>query len=116
MSAVSSIGLAATTNWIIKDGFGLLGGVLFASLGSRFDAKPKLFRFYSGILIQFSTVLELLTPLFPSYFLPMASLLNAGKNIEWLASSATVRRSFNYQARFNASWLCIARKLRRYNS
>jgi hypothetical protein len=36
------MGLAATTNWIIKDGFGLLGGVLYAGLmGSRFDAAPK---------------------------------------------------------------------------
>jgi hypothetical protein len=37
-----SMGLAATTNWIIKDGFGLLGGVLYAGfMGSRFDAAPK---------------------------------------------------------------------------
>jgi hypothetical protein len=42
LGAGLSMGLAATTNWIIKDGFGLLGGVLYAGLmGSRFDAAPK---------------------------------------------------------------------------
>jgi hypothetical protein len=42
LGAGTSIGLAATTNWIIKDGFGQLGGVLFAGLmGTRFDASPK---------------------------------------------------------------------------
>ena len=42
LGAGMSMGLAATTNWIIKDGFGLLGGVLYAGfMGSRFDASPK---------------------------------------------------------------------------
>jgi hypothetical protein len=42
LGAGTALGLAASTNWIIKDGFGLLGGVLFAGvMGSRFDASPK---------------------------------------------------------------------------
>lgn len=32
MGAGVSIGLAATTNWIIKDGFGLLGGLIYAGM------------------------------------------------------------------------------------
>ncbi|CAM9616868.1 unnamed protein product [Choristocarpus tenellus] len=35
--------LAATLNWVIKDGLGQLGGVIFSSLvNTRFDANPKL--------------------------------------------------------------------------
>ena len=44
LGAGASMGMAATTNWIIKDGFGLLGGVIYAGLmGSKFDASPKVF-------------------------------------------------------------------------
>ncbi len=42
LGAGTAIGLAASTNWLLKDGIGLFGGVLFAGLvGSRFDASPK---------------------------------------------------------------------------
>lgn len=33
--------------------------------------------------------MEILTPLCPAYFLPMASLANVAKNISWLSTSAT---------------------------
>ncbi|KAJ3018398.1 UNVERIFIED_CONTAM: hypothetical protein HDU68_011173 [Siphonaria sp. JEL0065] len=90
LGAAASAGLAATTNWIIKDGFGLLGGVLFAgSIAKGFDNQPKRFRFLSAALIQISTLLELLTPLLPHLFVPIASVSNIGKNIGWLASSAS---------------------------
>lgn len=38
----TTLPLAAAVNWILKDGLGQLGGVLFASyVNSRFDADPK---------------------------------------------------------------------------
>lgn len=38
-----AIPLAATLNWVIKDGLGQLGGVAFSSLVNvRFDSNPKL--------------------------------------------------------------------------
>lgn len=38
-----AIPLAATLNWVIKDGLGQLGGVAFTSfVNTRFDANPKL--------------------------------------------------------------------------
>ena len=39
--------------------------------------------------LEISTWLEVLTPLFPRYFLFFATLANVGKNISWLAGSAT---------------------------
>ncbi|KAJ3065519.1 hypothetical protein HDU98_011128 [Podochytrium sp. JEL0797] len=90
LGAATSAGLAATTNWLIKDGFGLLGGVLYAgSVATKFDDQPKRFRFLSAGLIQLSCFLELLTPLLPHLFVPIASISNIGKNIGWLASSAS---------------------------
>lgn len=90
MGAATSAGLAATTNWIIKDGFGLLGGVIYAGVtANRFDSSPKRYRFLSAVLIQVATLAELITPLFPHLFIPMASISNICKNIGWLASSAT---------------------------
>lgn len=85
-----SIPLAATLNWIIKDGLGQLGGVIFASIVSnRFDADPKRWRMLAAISMDVSSFIELLTPLAPSYFLLIASVANVGKNISFLAASAS---------------------------
>ena len=85
-----SIPLAATLNWIIKDGLGQLGGVLFASaVNNKFDAEPKRWRFIASVSLEFSSFLELLTPLAPHYFLPIAAVANIGKNISCLAASAS---------------------------
>ena len=85
-----SIPLAAALNWVIKDGLGQIGGVLFASLvNNRFDAEPKRWRFLSSLSLECSSFIELLTPLAPYYFIPIAAVANVGKNISWLAASAS---------------------------
>ena len=97
--------MAATLNWVIKDGLGLLGGVVYTSIFSgRFDSEPKRYRFKAAVALQMATFCELMTPLMPSMFLVMASLSNIGKlcgvellwsnlrlgkNIAWLALSGT---------------------------
>ena len=90
IGTVGSIPLAATLNWILKDGLGQLGGVLFASfVSNRFDIDPKKWRFLSSISLECSNFIELLTPLVPQYFLPIAALANVGKNISFLSASAS---------------------------
>ena len=85
-----AIPVAAAVNWVLKDGLGQLGGVLYAALlGQRFDADPKRHRFFSGVALQAATAVELMTPLLPGYFLLLASVANIGKNVAWLAASAT---------------------------
>ncbi|OZJ03669.1 hypothetical protein BZG36_03547 [Bifiguratus adelaidae] len=85
-----SIPLAASLNWIIKDGLGQLGGVLYAAfVGSKFDADPKRYRFHANNVFQAASFIELLTPLVPGAFLVLASASNIGKNMAWLASSAS---------------------------
>jgi len=85
-----SVPVAAAVNWVLKDGLGQLGGVIAAaSINSRFDSEPKRWRFLSGLAQDASTLLELLTPLAPGAFLPLAAVANVGKNVSWLAASAT---------------------------
>ena len=85
-----SIPIAAALNWVLKDGLGQVGGVLFAALiNNRFDSDPKRWRFISALAQDAATLLEILTPLMPSLFLPIAVVANAGKNIAWLSASAT---------------------------
>jgi hypothetical protein len=93
-----SIPLAASINWILKDGLGQIGGVLFASIVSnRFDADPKKWRLVASLSMSIASILELSTPIFPGYFLAIASIANVGKNIAFLAASASraaIHRSF----------------------
>jgi hypothetical protein len=90
--------LAATLNWIIKDGLGQFGGIVFASfVNNQFDANPKRWRMIAGISMDSASFLELLTPLAPAYFLPIAAVANVGKNISFLAASASraaIHKSF----------------------
>lgn len=85
-----SLPLAATLNWVLKDGLGQLGGILFASVvNNRFDSEPKRWRLLAATSLELSCFIEMMTPLFPQYFLPIASFANIGKNISFLASSAS---------------------------
>eukprot|EP01064_Diplonema_japonicum_P015121 TRINITY_DN22888_c0_g1_i1.p1 TRINITY_DN22888_c0_g1~~TRINITY_DN22888_c0_g1_i1.p1 ORF type:complete len:446 (+),score=65.35 TRINITY_DN22888_c0_g1_i1:69-1406(+) len=85
-----AIPVAAALSWVLKDGIGQVGGVLFASLVNKnFDADPKRWRLVAGILLDASSFLEGLIPFFPALFLPLAAVANTGKNISFLAASAT---------------------------
>lgn len=93
-----SLPMAAALNWVMKDGLGQLGGVLFASLvNSRFDTDAKRFRMLSAMALDASILMEVMTPLVPGYFLLVASVANCGKNVSFLAASASraaIHRSF----------------------
>jgi hypothetical protein len=120
----SAAPMAAALNWVMKDGVGQLGGVLFASqLGKggmdvdhwkkkvgkwlgpfgkksakkrgnfqrgTADTNPKRWRMVAALALDLSTLLEICTPfLGAEYFLPCASVANIGKNIGFLAASAS---------------------------
>lgn len=54
------------------------------------DTNPKRWRMVAAIALDCSTLLEICTPMMqPSWFLPMASLANIGKNVGFLAASAS---------------------------
>ena len=61
----------------------------FRLVNSRLDADSRGWRILAAWLLEISTWLEVMTPLFPHSFLLLATLANVGKNISWLAGSAT---------------------------
>ncbi|CAM6119398.1 unnamed protein product [Calypogeia fissa] len=89
---------AAGLNWVLKDGLGRLGRFVFSgSLGSTFDSNLKKVRFSTSVLFTLSLGLEMLTAIFPNYFLLFATMANIGKSIAlaaYLATSAAIHKSF----------------------
>ncbi len=90
LSSTSAIPVAAALNWIMKDAIGQIGASLYAaSLSTQFDIDPKHQRVLALSLYNGSSLLEILTPLFPAFFLPLAAIGNIGKNISWMSIAAT---------------------------
>lgn len=86
---------AAAYTWVLKDGIGQLGGIIFASrFGRNFDEDIKKWRFMAMVALNISIYIEILTLKFPYMFLALASIANMGKNICFLLSAAS-RASIN---------------------
>lgn len=89
-SSSAVLPIAATVNWILKDGLGQFGGIFFANrVNTSFDADPKRFRLAADGALACGVVLESCTALFPALFLPIASVANVSKNVAWISASAT---------------------------
>ncbi|KAL0461495.1 UNVERIFIED_CONTAM: protein root UVB sensitive 4 [Sesamum latifolium] len=93
-----SLPSAAALNWVLKDGLGRLSRCVYtASLASAFDTNLKRVRFATSVLFSLSIGVELLTPVFPKYFLLLATIANIAKQISlacYLATGSAVHRSF----------------------
>lgn len=88
---------AAAYTWVLKDGIGQLGAILFASrYGKNFDEDIKKWRFMAQMALNISIYIEVMTLLYPQHFLFLASFANAGKGICFLLSAAS-RASINLQ-------------------
>ncbi|ELR15757.1 uncharacterized protein ACA1_379390, partial [Acanthamoeba castellanii str. Neff] len=71
-------------------GLGCLGMMLVAgAFGKFFDTETKRIRWAADCIHVAGVALELATPLFPAYFLPLASLANSAKGIAGLTTGAT---------------------------
>ncbi|KAA8499945.1 Protein root UVB sensitive 1, chloroplastic [Porphyridium purpureum] len=77
----TAAGVAAATNWVLKDGIGQIGKLITARMGFQFDADPKFWRLFSDILFDAGLSMEILTPLFPNYFLLLAAVGNFTKSV-----------------------------------
>lgn len=86
----NSIGIAAATRWVLKDALGKFSRIFWASKhGRKFDFNAKKWRFRSAILFATGNGFEILTYIFPSFFLVLAAIANASKQMAMLTSSAT---------------------------
>lgn len=70
-----SLPMAAVLNWLLKDGVGQFGSIIFGSvINTRFDSDPKRFRFIAVFLGQLANLLGVLSLASPVYFLLFTSL------------------------------------------
>ncbi|KAM6550653.1 hypothetical protein CsatB_000461 [Cannabis sativa] len=73
---------AAAIRWVSKDGIGAVGRLLIGGrFGNIFDDDPKQWRLYADFIGSAGSIFDLMTPLYPAYFLPLASLGNLTKAV-----------------------------------
>ena len=80
---------AAALNWVLKDGAGRLGRLLFARYGRQLDNDLKQFRFLGDLLMEGGAALELSTMFVPNMFLPLACIANISKNVAVATAHST---------------------------
>ncbi|XP_077995732.1 RUS family member 1-like [Glandiceps talaboti] len=95
--------VAATITWILKDGTGMVGRILFAWMqGTSLDSDCKRWRLFADILNDFALCVELSSPLFPSqYFRFIACFSGLCKSLVGVAGGATRAALTMHQARRN---------------
>jgi hypothetical protein len=90
------LGVSAALNWVLKDTFGKMVRLLWASkMGRKFDSDAKRWRFRSSLLYALGNAFEIITYMFPSLFLLLATSANALKQISMLTSSSTRTSIYN---------------------
>eukprot|EP00252_Welwitschia_mirabilis_P004219 TRINITY_DN14477_c0_g1_i1.p1 TRINITY_DN14477_c0_g1~~TRINITY_DN14477_c0_g1_i1.p1 ORF type:complete len:487 (-),score=87.04 TRINITY_DN14477_c0_g1_i1:368-1828(-) len=87
---------AIAVNWVLKDGAGRIGKMLFARQGKKFDCYLKQLRFSGDLLMELGAGVELATMAAPHLFLPFACVANVAKNVAAVTSTST--RSHIYKA------------------
>ncbi|KAI0563413.1 Root UVB sensitive protein [Gracilaria domingensis] len=93
----SAAPLAAALQWVIRDGMGRAGRMLFSQVGNGFDAETKQYRLMAALVLNLSCALESVTPVVPQLFLPIACVANMAKGASTVAAASTrsaIYRSF----------------------
>ncbi|XP_039133560.1 protein root UVB sensitive 6 [Dioscorea cayenensis subsp. rotundata] len=80
---------AVAINWILKDGAGRVGKMLFARQGKKFDYDLKQLRFAGDLLMELGAGVELATAAVPHLFLPLACAANVVQNVAAVTSTST---------------------------
>ncbi len=92
----SVLGLSAALNWVLKDALGKIVRMVWASkMGRKFDPDAKRWRFRSSLLYAIGNGFEVLTYVFPSLFLVLATSANSLKQMSMLTSSSTRNAVYN---------------------
>ncbi|XP_071849828.1 RUS family member 1-like isoform X2 [Apostichopus japonicus] len=93
---------AATITWLLKDGTGMVGRIVFAWYrGTSLDSEAKTWRLFADVLNDLATCVELVSPLFPGYFTLIACISGLMKSIVGVAGGATRAALTMHQARRN---------------
>ncbi|CAN8254995.1 unnamed protein product [Cochlearia groenlandica] len=84
-----AIPTAAAINWVLKDGIGYLSKIMLSKYGRHFDVHPKGWRLFADLLENGAFGMEMLTPLFPHYFVMIGAAAGAGRSAAALIQAAT---------------------------
>lgn len=94
--------LAATTTWILRDGTGMTGRILFAWFqGSNLDYDSKKWRLFADILNDVAIFLELMCQYMKGYVTAVLCVSSVAKSIVGVAGGATRAALTQHQARNN---------------
>ncbi|XP_026871518.2 RUS1 family protein C16orf58 homolog [Electrophorus electricus] len=93
---------AATVTWLLKDGTGMLGRIMFAWLkGSKLDSEAKKWRLFADVLNDMAMFVEIAAPYFPPVFTLILCIAGVFKSIVGVAGGATRAALTVHQARRN---------------
>ncbi|CAG07219.1 unnamed protein product [Tetraodon nigroviridis] len=91
---------AATTTWLLKDGTGMCGRILFAWLkGTKLDSEAKKWRLFADILNDIAMFMDILAPYFPAFFTLIMCVSGVFKSLVGVAGGATRAALTVHQAR-----------------
>ncbi|XP_029912758.1 RUS family member 1 [Myripristis murdjan] len=91
---------AATVTWLLRDGTGMLGRILFAwRKGSKLDSEAKKWRLFADVLNDVAMFMEILAPNFPACFTLIVCTAGIFKSIVGVAGGATRAALTVHQAR-----------------
>ncbi|XP_041813434.1 RUS1 family protein C16orf58 homolog [Chelmon rostratus] len=90
----------ATITWLLRDGTGMLGRILFAwQKGSKLDSEAKKWRLFADVLNDLAMFMEILAPYFPACFTLIVCTAGIFKSIVGVAGGATRAALTVHQAR-----------------
>ncbi|KAL4523462.1 hypothetical protein Ndes2437A_g00062 [Nannochloris sp. 'desiccata'] len=90
-----AIPTAGALSWILKDGLGQLGTLLFGrAMAHNFDLSSRSWYVAASGKLNLAMGLEIATALAPQWFLPLAATANAVKGLAWMAGGSS-RSAFN---------------------
>ncbi|XP_068192527.1 RUS family member 1 isoform X1 [Antennarius striatus] len=91
---------AATITWLLKDGAGMLGRIIFAwQKGSKLDSEAKKWRLVADILNDVAMFMMILAPHFPAYFTLIVCIAGIFMSIVGVAGGASRAALTCHQAR-----------------
>lgn len=95
--------ISATMSWLLRDGAGMLGRVLFAySAGSALDCEAKKFRLVADVLNDAAILVDMTASMLPtSLFLPAVCLSSVLRAVVGVAGASTKAAVSMHQARDN---------------
>ena len=113
VGSVETTATAATVLWVLRDGAGMLGSLLFASFASvKFGQNAKQWRLFADAINNLGITLEVLAPMFSSkaIFLAVLSLASICKALCGVAAGATNASIMEYWGSTHGNFGDIAAK------